>query len=147
VRPRRRVLSICHNHPKVRAGGAETYAYELHLALRESPNWEPIFLARSGPPQSQTGRPHAGTPFSPVDGAKDEYFVYPDGYDFDWLLGTMRHDKRLYTKDLREFLLAVRPDVVHFQHTLFLGYDAIREVRRTLPHAPIVYTLHEFLPI
>jgi glycosyltransferase involved in cell wall biosynthesis len=36
---------------------------------------------------------------------------------------------------------------VHFQHTLFVGYDAIRMVRRALPHVPIVYTLHEFLPI
>src|SRR5205823_7623692 len=27
------------------------------------------------------------------------------------------------------------------------GYDAIRIVREALPEAPIVYTLHEFLPI
>ena len=144
---RGRVLIVSHNHPKVRPGGAETYAHELHLALRDSPDWEPVFLARSGPPQSRSGRPHTGTRFAGVDGAEDEYFVYPDGYDFDWLLGTMRLDKRLYSHDLRDFLLAVRPDVVHFQHTLFLGYDAIREVRRTLPGASIVYTLHEFLPI
>lgn len=147
MRRKGRVLLVSHNHPKVRPGGAETYAHELHLALRDSPDWEPVFLARSGPPQSRTGRPHAQTRFASVGGAEDEYFVYPDGYDFDWLLGTMRQDKRLYTEDLRDFLLAVRPDVVHFQHTLFLGYDAIREVRRTLPEAPIVYTLHEFLPI
>ena len=142
-----RVLLISHNHPKVRPGGAEAYAYELHLALRDSREWDSIFLARSGPPQSRSARPHAETRFATVDGADDEYFVYPDGYDFDWLNGTMRLDKRFYTEDLREFLLAVRPDVVHFQHTLFLGYDTIREVRRTLPGVPIVYTLHEFLPI
>lgn len=147
MRGRRRVLLISHNHPKVRPGGAEAYAHELHLALRESDEWDSVFLARSGPPQSRSGRPHAGTRFASVDGADDEYFVYPDGYDYDWLNGTMRHDKRFYTEDLRNFLLAVRPDVVHFQHTLFLGYDAIREVRRTLPEVPIVYTLHEFLPI
>jgi glycosyltransferase involved in cell wall biosynthesis len=48
---------------------------------------------------------------------------------------------------LPDFLLAQRPDVVHFQHTLFIGLEAIREVRNTLPDAAIVYTLHEFLPI
>jgi len=143
----RKVLYVCHNHPRVRAGGAETYAHELHLAMRSQPVWEPTFLAKSGPPLSRSGRTHEGAYVSPVDGADAEYFLYADGYDFDWLYGTMRHSKELYTRHLREFLLALEPDVVHFQHTLFIGYDAIRETRRTLPGVPIVYTLHEFLPI
>jgi glycosyltransferase involved in cell wall biosynthesis len=80
-------------------------------------------------------------------GTDDEYLLYPEDFDFDWMFGTMRREKRLYTEDLRRFLLTLRPDVVHFQHTLFVGYDALRETRRTLPDVPIVYTLHEFLPI
>jgi glycosyltransferase involved in cell wall biosynthesis len=131
----------------MRAGGAEIYAHELHRALRRNDDWEPTFLARSGPPQSPTGAPRVGTRLSPVEGVDDEYLLYPEDYDFDWLMGTMRQSKALYTYDLRRFLLAARPDVVHFQHTLFIGYDAIRETRRTLPEVPIVYTLHEFLPI
>lgn len=145
--PRRKVLFIVHNHPKVRPGGAEAYAYELYEALRASARWEPTFVARSGPPMSSTGRAHPGTCFSPVDGAEGEYFVYGEGYDFDWLFGTMRHSKELYTKHFREFLVALKPDIVHFQHTAYLGYDLLREVRNTLPDVPIVYTLHEFLPI
>jgi glycosyltransferase involved in cell wall biosynthesis len=145
--PRRRLLQICHNHPKVRPGGAEVYAHELHRHLRDDEEWEPTFLARSGPPQSQDGAPHEGTRLSPVEGTADEYLLYPDDYDFDWLFGTMRRSKALYTEDLRRFLLTLQPDVIHFQHTLFIGYDALREVRRTLPRVPIVYTLHEFLPI
>ena len=82
-----------------------------------------------------------------MEGTADEYLLYPEDHDFDWMFGTMRRRKDLYTEDLRRFLLALRPDVVHFQHTLFIGYDAIREIRRTLPDMPIVYTLHEFLPI
>jgi len=144
---RRRVLQICHSHPKVRPGGAEVYAHELHRHLRDDDDWEPTFLARSGPPHSPHGAPHEGSRISPVEGADDEYLLYPEGYDFDWMFGTMRRRKGLYTKDLRRFLQTLRPDVVHFQHTLFIGYDAIRETRRTLPHAAIVYTLHEFLPI
>lgn len=143
----RRVLSVCHNHPRVRPGGAETYAHELHLALREREGWDSVFVARSGRPHSPGGRPHVTTALSPVSGTDDEYLLYPEGYDFDWLFGSIRHTKELYTRDLRELLLALRPDVVHFQHTLFLGYDAIREARETLPQAAIVYTLHEFLPI
>jgi glycosyltransferase involved in cell wall biosynthesis len=143
----RRLLQVCHNHPKVRPGGAEVYAHELHRHLRDDDEWEPVFLARSGPPQSADGAPHEGTRLSPVEGTDDEYLLYPEDYDFDWLFGTMRRSKALYTEDLRHFLLALRPDVVHFQHTLFIGYDALRETRRTLPHVPIVYTLHEFLPV
>jgi glycosyltransferase involved in cell wall biosynthesis len=145
--PPLKVLSVCHNHPTVRPGGAETYAHELHLAMLESPEWAPTFLARSGPPIARSGRPRSGGRIRPIEGALGEYLIYPEGYDFDWLFGTMRHDKALFTRDLRAFLLAVRPDVVHFQHTLFIGYDAIRETRRTLPQAPIVHTLHDFLPI
>jgi glycosyltransferase involved in cell wall biosynthesis len=143
----RRLLQVCHNHPKVRPGGAEVYAHELHRHLRGDDEWEPTFLARSGPPQSPDGAPHSGTRLSPVEGTDDEYLLFPEDYDFDWLFGTMRRSKALYTEDLRHFLLALQPDVVHFQHTLFIGYDALRETRRTLPHVPIVYTLHEFLPI
>jgi glycosyltransferase involved in cell wall biosynthesis len=143
----KRVLQICHNHPRARPGGAEVYAYELHRHLRDSGDWEPIFLARSGPPHSSERMPEDGTRITPVEGEQDEYLLHTEGLDFDWMLGTMRGRKDLYTEDLRAFLLALRPDVVHFQHTLFIGYDAIREVRRTLPGVPVVYTLHEFLPI
>src|SRR5207247_5782289 len=67
-----------------------------------------------------------------------------DGWD--WFLGASR-DKAVITRHLRDFLVAMRPDVVHFQHTLFIGYDAIRVARDALPDAPVVYTLQEFLPI
>jgi len=144
---RRKVLFVVHNHPKTRPGGAEAYAFETYLAMRESPDLEPIFLAKGGPPLEPLGRPHHGTQFGPASADDpNQYFVYTDGYAFDWLYGTTT-DKELYTKHLRGFLLAMRPDVVHFQHTLFLGYDLIREVRNTLPDAAIVYTLHEYLPI
>ena len=143
----KRVLQICHNHPRARPGGAEVYAHELHRHLRDISEWEPTFLARSGPPHSFERAPEDGSRISPVEGDGQEYLLHTEGLDFDWMFGTMRGGKDLYTEGLRDFLLALRPDVVHFQHTLFIGYDAIREVRRTLPGVPIVYTLHEFLPI
>jgi glycosyltransferase involved in cell wall biosynthesis len=142
-----KVLFICHNHPAVRPGGAEAYALELHRHLRDSEELESIFLAKGGPPLSQAGRPHVGTYVSLVGGSPDEYFLYTDGYDYDWTFGTIRDDKELLTKHLRSFLQAVEPDVVHLHHTMFFGYDVLREIRNTLPGAAIVYTLHEFMPI
>jgi glycosyltransferase involved in cell wall biosynthesis len=141
-----RILYVSHNHPAVRPGGAEAYAYELFRSMRESEEFEPVFLAKGGPPVGLGGRPHTGTYFAPVGSEPDEYFFYTDNYEFDWFLGTIR-SKQFYTKHFRDFLKAFQPDVVHFQHTLFLGYEMIREVRNTLPNAAVVYTLHEFLPI
>jgi len=143
---KRRVLSICHNHPSVRPGGAEAYAYELHRGLSASPDYESIFLAKGGPPVGLGGAVHVGTYFEPTGGGENEYFFYTDGYNFDYLFGT-QPSKEFYFRHFRDFLRAFKPDIVHFQHTLFLGYDLIREVKNTLPDAPIVYTLHEFLPI
>jgi glycosyltransferase involved in cell wall biosynthesis len=143
---KRRVLYVCHNHPSVRPGGAEAYALELYQAMRVSRDFEPLFLARIGPPMTNILPPHEGTPFSPVDGDPNQYFFYIDHANFDWFYGTLR-DKNVYIRDFKEFLLAWQPDIVHFQHTLYLGYDLIRQTRNTLPHARIVYTLQEMLPI
>ena len=144
---KRKVLYISHNHPAVRPGGAETYALELHEAIRDSENYEPFFLAKGGAPISNTNRPHEGTLLGSADASDaNQYFFYNNCGDYDWFLGTSPN-KDHHVKFLREFLRAVQPDVVHFQHTLFFGYDMIREVRNTLPNAPIIYTLHEYLPI
>ncbi len=144
---RRTVLYVSHNHPKVRPGGAEAYALELYTALRQDPDFDAVFLAKGGPPLSPVGRVHLGTYVAPAGQDDGQYFMFTDGYDYDWLNGTIRHSKELYTKHFAAFLDGIRPDIVHFQHTMFFGYDILRATRRTLPHAPIVYTLHEFMPI
>jgi glycosyltransferase involved in cell wall biosynthesis len=143
---RPKVLYICHNHPSVRPGGAEAYALELYHGMRVQGDFEPVFLAKGGPPLSLKGQRHSGTLLALIDGDPNQYFLYTDGYHFDKLLGTST-GKEFYTKHFAEFLFAFRPAVVHFQHTLFLGYDMIRQVRNTLGDVPIVYTLHEYLPI
>jgi glycosyltransferase involved in cell wall biosynthesis len=143
---KRKVLYVCHNHPAIRPGGAEAYALELYEAMRESDRVEPIFLVRTGPPLSRTGRYHEGTLVTAVNHDPNQYFIYTEFGEFDWFLGTTQ-TKPVISRYFRDFLAAHRPDVVHFQHTLFIGYEAIREVRNVLPDATIVYTLHEFLPI
>jgi glycosyltransferase involved in cell wall biosynthesis len=143
----RKVLYVSHNHPVIRPGGAEAYAFELHEAMRDGSGWDSIFLARTGPPISAASRYHEGTLLTGVDDSDPgQYFFYTEFGDYDWFLNSTRKKTNI-TRHFRDFLLAQRPDVVHFQHTLFIGMEAIREVRNTLPDAAIVYTLHEFLPI
>ena len=143
---RRTVLFVCHNHPSVRPGGAENYAYEVFESFGGSERYSPLFLAKGGRPLGRSGRSHEGTYIAPVGDRPDDYFFYTDGYEYDWLFGTLT-DKDYYSTHLRKVLESMQPDVVHFQHLLFLGYDAIRVVRNVLPSAAIVMTLHEYLPL
>jgi len=144
--PKTKVLYVLHNHPALHPGGAEQYALELHRAIRASDEIEPILVARTGPSPGRQDTTHPGSPFSLVEDQPDEYLVYTAWDGFDFFHQTSR-DKALFSTYFANFLRAHKPDVVHFQHTLFIGCDLISQVRRTLPDAPILYTLHEFLPI
>ena len=88
--PKRKVLYISHHHPAVRPGGAETYALELYEAMKAFGSYEPIFLAKGGPPISTTRKPHEGTLLGAVNSDPNQYFFYTDGFDYDWLHGTAR---------------------------------------------------------
>jgi glycosyltransferase involved in cell wall biosynthesis len=144
---RKKVLYFVHNHPAVRPGGAEAYAYELYRAMRDSDEFDPVLVARIGPHAEPTAILRPGTHFSRVNEDPNQYFIYTDAeHGFDWFHGTYR-DKFLYTVQLKNLLRSIRPDVVHFQHTHFVGYDLVTLTRRLLPDVPIVYTLHEYIPI
>ena len=141
-----KVLYVLHNHPALHPGGAEQYALELHRAMRSCDDIEPILVARTGPSPGRKDTSHPGSPFSIVEDMHDEYLVFTSWDDFDFFHLTSR-DKALFSTYFANFLRAHKPDVVHFQHTLFIGSDLISQVRRTLPGVPILYTLHEYLPI
>ena len=143
---KRKVLYVVHNHPAVRPGGAEAFALEVYRAMRSSPDIEPVLVARTGPSGDVTPPRHAGAPFSTVGDDPNEYFVFTETTVCDFFFDTYR-DKRLYTTYFADFLRTYQPDVVHFQHTHFIGYDVIPLTRRLLPDTPIVYTLHEYLPM
>jgi len=141
----RRVLYVCHNHSANRPGGVEIVAHQLYEAIRDGGEFEPIMVSRVGPPQSPDAA-RDGTRFALADEDPNLYYFYTGSDEFDRVLWTAL-SKGLYTEDWREFLRAVQPDIVHFRHSMWLGYDMIRETRRTLPQVPIVYTLHEFTSI
>jgi glycosyltransferase involved in cell wall biosynthesis len=143
---RLKVLYFVHNHPTLFAGGAEAYALELYKTLRGSAEVDPVLVARIGTNVAHKRTSHPGSPFGAVNADPGQYFLFTETEHFDFLHLTSR-DKSLYSQHLTSFLLAQRPDVVHFQHSHFIGLDAITQVRRVMPEVPIVYTLHEFLPI
>jgi glycosyltransferase involved in cell wall biosynthesis len=129
------VLIVAHNHPELVAGGAEIYSSELYQALRRSGRAQPTLLAASALPERER------LPFRVVDGDPNQLLWSVTEHDFFYLTSTA---KEHYTRDLPSLLAERRPDVVHIQHLGGLGLDVVTAVRRTLPHAPIVYSLHEF---
>jgi glycosyltransferase involved in cell wall biosynthesis len=137
----KKVLQVLHNHPAHSPGGTEAYTLRLFEAMRQLEGWDPLLVARE-PAAEDAGEPHIrelpGHPGQLVIGTNEER------YDKFFMTSP---DKRLYTELWTQFLLRHRPDVVHFQHTLFLGVELISTTRRVLPDTPIVYTLHEYLPI
>jgi glycosyltransferase involved in cell wall biosynthesis len=139
---RPRVMFVAHNHPAIRPGGSEAYAFEVYEEMRDQGRFEPMFIARSGPPYSIADRQHEGRPFTLTNDDPNQYLFYTDATGFDWLYGRSPHKSAL-TRFFSEFLLDQRPDVVHFHHTMFLGYDILRVTRNTLPDVPIVYTAHD----
>lgn len=134
-----KVLSVCHNHPDLSPGGAEIYAYELFQEMRGRPDVEAIFMARA-----QATDLHAQNKLGAMDGDPQQLLV--DVGDFDYFMGEAR-SKTTLVEHLADYIHRLQPDVVHFQHTLHLGYDMVRMVRAILPRTPILYTLHEMVPI
>src|SRR5271166_2467080 len=131
-----RVLYVSHNHSSIRPGGLETYMDELYEAVRESESFEPMIVARA--PAFRTGGEHTGTRFALAGEDPNVYYFYTAREEFDNVLWRAR-DKHVLTQEWCGFLEAVRPDVVHFQQSAWLGYDMLWATRSALPNAPIVY--------
>ncbi|PTW44158.1 glycosyltransferase family 4 protein [Rhodovulum kholense] len=135
-----KALIISHAHPDFSIGGAQVASYNLHRGLRQQPGWTSHYLAGIGAPVM----PHRDTPLMAMDRAPDESLFWSN--DFDWFHlgskdvgGLMAHFER--------FLAELKPDVVNMHHVMGFGVQAIRSIRRALADVPIVYTLHEYLPI
>ena len=136
-----RVLIVAHNHPDFHPGGTEIFAHDLFRAYRSRPDVEALFLAATNHLHREQ-RP--GTSFQSVGDAPDEVVMWSGHFDRFYLsqidsYGTVPHLVNL----LEEF----RPDVVHIHHVLLIGIEFIALVRRILPHARIIMTLHDYYAI
>ena len=106
--------------------------------MRETDEVEPFFLA--GAP-AEAGRVRSATGLRPF-ADDDHQFLVAKSADTDFFLA--QRDEDVF-EALDRVLRRVRPQVVHFQHLLFFGVDAIRHVRATLGGVAIVLTLQEYL--
>jgi glycosyltransferase involved in cell wall biosynthesis len=66
--------------------------------------------------------------------------------DFD-MFALSQPDAFGFLKTLGDYLLYLRPDVVHIHHLLNFGLESLHLIRRILPQTRIVLTLHDYFLI
>jgi glycosyltransferase involved in cell wall biosynthesis len=136
-----RVLIVSHGHPAFSIGGAEMASHNLFRAINGTGGAdEAYFLARAVGPL----RRHAETPLLALRQSEREVFLHADAWDPFWLSNAALDD---LSGAFSQYVMQVKPDVVHFHHIIGLGVEAILQVRRLLPNAVIVVTFHEYLSI
>ena len=132
-----RVLFLLHAHPDLQAGGTEIFAHDLFRTLR-SRGIAGLLLAGTAGHQ----RPASpGTPFQAIGSAADEVLAWTGGFDPFFLSQIDLHG---LSHPFAELLRQQQPDVVHIHHVMTLGVEIIGLIRRCLPNARIVMTLHDY---
>jgi glycosyltransferase involved in cell wall biosynthesis len=132
----KRILIISHGHPDINKGGGEMAAYNMFKELRNH-DVDAYFLARTGL------TPHGGAAFSQRNSSREILFhtTMDDGFLFSNI--KTRH----MWQEFRDLIQLLKPDIIHLHHYFLLGIEILEEIRRTLPEAKVVLTLHEYLAI
>lgn len=135
-----RILFLAHGHPHLHPGGTEILAHDLFQAVKAE-GAEALFVAAVNAGERERKN---GTEFQTVGDAADEVLLWSQDFD---AFNLMRRDGLAIGPDLCELLAAFRPDVVHLHHLLGIGVETLFLLRRLLPQAKVVMTLHDYVPI
>lgn len=135
----RRVLFVCHTHPRLTQGGTEIVAEEEFQRAQKTPGTEAWFLTHdAGMLPVRLGAPIV-QPFGPRE------FLYT-GRAFNHFL--FSNPDPNFAEAFAALLRELRPEVVRFHHFLGVGLEALALARRALTPAPrIELVLHEYLLI
>jgi len=130
-----KVLIVSHAHPAFSIGGVEVASYTLFDELRRTPGVQAHYLAGASPPLAR----HIDFGRGP-----DETLYWQNDYELFFL---SKNNKAEHLDYLEPFLSDLAPDIVHIHHILSFGVELIWSIRRALPRAAIVMTIHEYLAI
>jgi glycosyltransferase involved in cell wall biosynthesis len=133
-----RVLVMSHMDPRVSRGGAEIAAFQLYEYLKAQPGLTTWFLAAAPGKIAERLGVRLIQPFGPDD------FAYI-GHGFDHFIHS--NGDAEFPPEFMALLGELKPDVVHLHHYTNFGIEALLQIRRALPDARIILTLHEYLAI
>lgn len=133
-----RLLVVAHNHPSFHPGGAEIVAHGLFRYWRDIAGRDVHFVAAATPDQRLA---NPGTVLQTIPGSHSEYLVRIGQYDG---FHHLQRDKIAVFSELGELLQTLRPDVVHLHHFIGFGTEILPFVRRCLPSAVVVLTIHDY---
>lgn len=136
-----KVLHLCHNHPSLHPGGTEIFAGDLHRQLARTDGVESLFI---GCVDRNHRQQRPGTVFQGIGRQRDEMLMWTGHFDHFYLSQIDLHG---IVPELSELLREVRPDIVHFHHLLLMGVEILFLVRRVLPQAGIILSLHDYYSI
>ncbi|WP_374650950.1 glycosyltransferase family 4 protein [Dongia sp.] len=136
-----KVLHLCHNHPDLHPGGTEIFALDLHRQLKASGEADGLFI---GCVDENHRRQRPGTVFQGIGPNSDEMLMWTGHFDNFYLSQIDLHG---IVPELTDLLTTVKPDIVHFHHILLMGVEILFLVRRVLPRAKIVLSLHDYYAI
>lgn len=128
-----KILIVTHGFPPAERGGTELYSYSLAKALNEKGHKVSVFTRFMKPLKGKL----------PPDGVVREDFEglsvlrSPDGSN------SLREFLNPYiSKAFKRIILEERPDIIHFQHLIFLSAD-LPEIA-AVNDVPSVMTLHDY---
>ncbi|MEP1612135.1 MAG: glycosyltransferase family 4 protein [Roseobacter sp.] len=128
------VLVICHDHPHYTMGGTEVLSHDLCAAYRAR-GAHATFLAAT----TSLSRPDMAK--GSLDRLGPDFLLRTGRYD---MFSLSRLDGTEWVNSIRDVVRQTTPDVVHLHGLDRLGVELVTLLRRILPHASIVLTLHDY---
>ncbi|WP_374385135.1 glycosyltransferase family 4 protein [Dongia sp.] len=136
-----KVLHLCHNHPALHPGGTEIFALDLHRQMVRQGDVDGLFI---GCVDQNHRQQRPGTVFQGIGAGSNEMLMWTGHFDNFYLSQIDLHG---IVPEFSEMLTTLKPDIVHFHHILLMGVEILFLVRRVLPKAKIVLSLHDYYAI
>jgi glycosyltransferase involved in cell wall biosynthesis len=113
----------------------------LFSAVGDMPGCQAMFVGCVSP----LHRPHRPeTRFQAIGRSANEMLLWVGPFD-RFMLG--HTEMKPFVTAMTELLTSFRPEVVHFHHLSRVGLEAVLLVKRTLPRARVLLTLHDYFAI
>jgi glycosyltransferase involved in cell wall biosynthesis len=136
-----RILFVCHNHPELHPGGTEIFTHQLFHEMKRRTDVTALFVGCTNDLHRER---KPGTLFQTIGRSSDELILWAGHFDRFYQSQT---DLHAIVPELRNLLQAFAPDIVHFHHSLLVGVEVLQLVKRVLPAARVVFTLHDYYAI